>query len=93
MKSGFLTVNLGVPGVSRVVKGRTGVFLCRRRLWTIDLHAGGVPARVVVGGMPHVEGRTMREKRHTLMTKMDHIRKMLLLEPRGVSMPEREYHL
>jgi proline racemase len=72
-----------VLGVSRVVKGRTGVSLCRRRLWTIDLHAGGEPARVVVGGMPHVEGRTMREKRHTLMTKMDHIRKMLLLEPRG----------
>jgi proline racemase len=49
----------------------------------VDLHAGGEPARVVIGGMPFVQGTTMREKRETLMTKMDHIRKILLLEPRG----------
>jgi hypothetical protein len=48
-------------------------------LRSIDLHAAGEPARVIVGGMPAVEGTTMMEKRKTLMDQMDYIRKLLLL--------------
>jgi proline racemase len=54
-----------------------------RVLHTVDLHAAGEPARVVVGGMPHVPGKTMYEKRAYIMENLDGIRKLLLLEPRG----------
>ena len=53
---------------------------------TIDLHAGGEPARVILSGhaiLPSVEGRTMAEKRIHFMKHHDHIRRLLLLEPRG----------
>lgn len=52
-------------------------------MWTIDLHAGGEPARVVVGGFPCAKGITMHEKRKYIMENADHLRKVLLLEPRG----------
>eukprot|EP00041_Stephanoeca_diplocostata_P013532 m.237381 g.237381 ORF g.237381 m.237381 type:complete len:389 (-) comp19369_c0_seq4:136-1302(-) len=52
-------------------------------LGTIDCHAAGEPARVVISGMPSVAGRTMMEKRIVLMNEMDHFRKLLLQEPRG----------
>lgn len=54
-----------------------------RVLTTVDCHAAGEPARVVVGGMPHVPGATMYEKRAYIMEHLDGIRKLLLLEPRG----------
>lgn len=50
---------------------------------TVDCHAGGEPARVVVKGFPEVPGKTMNEKREYIMENLDHIRKILILEPRG----------
>lgn len=50
---------------------------------TIDLHAEGEPARVVISGVPTVEGNTMYEKRQYFMDHLDHIRKLLIREPRG----------
>lgn len=50
---------------------------------TIDVHAEGEPARVVVGGVPKVQGETMFEKRQYFMENLDHIRKLLITEPRG----------
>jgi len=55
----------------------------RRTLQVIDCHAEGEPARVVVGGLPHVPGTTMLEKRAHLRDYMDDLRKLLILEPRG----------
>jgi len=53
------------------------------RLKCIDCHAGGEPARVVVGGVPQISG-TMQEKRNLMMQpRLDALRKLLLLEPRG----------
>ena len=49
----------------------------------VDAHACGEPARVVVGGMPKVEGTTMQEKREFLREKRDDIRQLMLREPRG----------
>ena len=58
--------------------GSTGI-----RLKCIDCHAGGEPARVVVGGLPQISG-TMQEKRARMMQPdLDALRKLLLLEPRG----------
>ena len=54
-----------------------------RKLQCVDCHAGGEPARVVIGGLPHIAGN-MREKRKRMMQPdLDAIRKLLLLEPRG----------
>lgn len=50
---------------------------------SIDCHAAGEPARVLVNGVPHIQGRTMYEKRNTFMENFDHIRKLVLQEPRG----------
>ena len=37
----------------------------QRLLQVIDCHAEGEPARVVVGGLPHIAGADMCEKRGT----------------------------
>ena len=54
-----------------------------RRLQVIDCHAGGEPARVVVGGLPHVPGASAAHKRTHMLERMDGLRKLLMLEPRG----------
>ena len=53
------------------------------RIRTIDAHAAGEPLRLVVEGMPAPDGRTMLEKRAWAMKRLDHLRKSLILEPRG----------
>ncbi|MGE0863188.1 MAG: proline racemase family protein [Vicinamibacterales bacterium] len=53
------------------------------RIRTIDSHTGGEPLRLVVEGMPSPEGRTMLEKRTWAMKRLDHLRKSIMLEPRG----------
>lgn len=50
---------------------------------TIDTHTMGDPTRIVVGGMPEVEGDTIFEKKQNLIKKYDYIRSSLILEPRG----------
>lgn len=49
----------------------------------IDLHAGGEPGRVIVGGVLDVPGQTMFEKMRYLATQGDDLRKRMLREPRG----------
>jgi proline racemase len=49
----------------------------------VDAHACGEPGRVIVGGVRDVPGRTMFEKARYLETRMDHVRKRMLNEPRG----------
>ena len=53
------------------------------RIRTIDAHAAGEPLRLVVEGLPAPEGRTMLEKRAWAIKRLDHLRKPLILEPRG----------
>jgi proline racemase len=50
---------------------------------TIDAHAAGEPLRLIVDGLPSPEGRTMLEKRAWSMKRLDHLRRSLMLEPRG----------
>lgn len=54
-----------------------GTFSC------IDAHTCGNPVRVVSGGVPHLEGATMLEKRAFFLEHYDWIRKALMFEPRG----------
>jgi proline racemase len=53
------------------------------RIRTIDAHAAGEPLRLVTEGLPAPDGRTMLEKRAWAMKRLDHLRKALILEPRG----------
>jgi len=50
----------------------------------IDCHAGGEPARVVLSGVKlPSKHKTALQKRAYMMEHLDHLRKLLLLEPRG----------
>lgn len=50
---------------------------------TIDAHAAGEPLRLVVEGLPSPEGKTMLEKRAWAQKHIDHLRRAIMLEPRG----------
>ena len=50
---------------------------------TIDMHTGGEPLRVIVDGLPALEGKTVLEKRRYFREHYDHIRTGLMWEPRG----------
>jgi len=52
-------------------------------LKTIDAHAGGEPLRLIVAGFPSPRGKTMLAKREWVRTYADHLRRALMLEPRG----------
>jgi proline racemase len=49
----------------------------------IEVHAGGEPGRVIVGGVIDVPGATMFAKMRYLAERRDGIRKRMLQEPRG----------
>lgn len=53
------------------------------RIDTIDAHTAGEPLRLIVGGFPTVEGRTILEQREYVREHLDHLRRALMLEPRG----------
>ncbi len=53
------------------------------RIRTLDAHTCGEPFRIIVGGMPEVQGATILERRRYARTHLDHIRRALMLEPRG----------
>jgi proline racemase len=50
---------------------------------TIDAHTAGEPLRLVVDGLPTPEGATMLERRAWARKHLDHLRRALMLEPRG----------
>jgi trans-L-3-hydroxyproline dehydratase len=50
---------------------------------TIDAHAAGEPLRLIVDGFPSPHGRTMLDKREWVRAHADHLRRALMLEPRG----------
>jgi trans-L-3-hydroxyproline dehydratase len=53
------------------------------RVTTIDMHTGGEPLRVIVDGLPPIEGQTVLEKRRYFRDHYDHLRTGLMWEPRG----------
>ncbi|TDH38050.1 proline racemase [Pseudohoeflea suaedae] len=52
-------------------------------LRVIDMHTGGEPLRIVTHGYPHVPGATILEKRAHVRDELDHLRRILMFEPRG----------
>jgi 4-hydroxyproline epimerase len=60
--------------------------MSRKTFFCIDAHTCGNPVRVVAGGIPHLIGTTMSEKRQHFIKTFDWIRKGLMFEPRGHDM-------
>lgn len=54
-----------------------------RMIQAVDLHAGGEPGRVIVGGVLDVPGATMFEKMTWLRANGDDLRLRMVREPRG----------
>src|SRR5215203_760814 len=53
------------------------------RIQTIDAHTAGEPLRLIVSGFPSVKGKTILEQREYVRKRHDHLRRALMLEPRG----------
>ena len=53
------------------------------RMATVDMHTGGEPVRIVVSGYPDIPGDTILAKRRYVSTELDHLRRLLMFEPRG----------
>ena len=66
---------------------RRGVRLDRGRmsgpLTVVDMHTGGEPLRIVTSGYPDLPKGTILEKRAHVRDHLDHLRKILMFEPRG----------
>ena len=54
-----------------------------RMITAIDAHTGGEPLRIITSGMLPILGDDILAKRIYCKENLDHIRKMLMLEPRG----------
>ena len=68
---------------SRRSHGTMGRMRLDRIITAVDAHAGGEPGRVIIGGVHDVQGATMLEKRDHLAEHGDHLRRLMLREPRG----------
>jgi len=49
----------------------------------VDYHTGGEPFRIVTGGVETPEGATILERRRDALQRLDHVRRLLVFEPRG----------
>ncbi|HEX5829027.1 MAG TPA: proline racemase family protein [Candidatus Limnocylindrales bacterium] len=57
----------------------------KRVFHAVDSHTEGMPTRVITGGVGVIPGATMFDRRRYFIEHLDHIRKLLMFEPRGHS--------
>ena len=50
---------------------------------TVDYHTGGEPFRIVTGGVEPLRGTTVLDRRRDALARLDHVRRLLVFEPRG----------
>jgi proline racemase len=50
---------------------------------TVDYHTGGEPFRIVTGGVEGPQGSTILDMRRDALARLDHLRRLLVHEPRG----------
>ncbi len=50
---------------------------------TTEMHTGGEPVRIVESGYPEIVGDTILAKRRYARENLDHLRRLLMFEPRG----------
>lgn len=48
-----------------------------------DMHTGGEPLRIITGGYPAIPKGTILQKRKYVRDHLDHLRRILMFEPRG----------
>ena len=53
------------------------------KITTIEAHTAGEPLRIITSGYPEVPGATILQRRAYAKQHLDHLRRMLMLEPRG----------
>ncbi len=53
------------------------------KIEAVDYHTAGEPFRIVTGGVEQLQGRTILEKRRWALEHVDHVRQLLVFEPRG----------
>ena len=49
----------------------------------VDYHTGGEPFRIVTGGVELLRGETVLDRRRDALDRLDHVRRLLVFEPRG----------
>jgi proline racemase len=49
----------------------------------VDYHTGGEPFRIVTGGVESPRGDSILDKRRDALERLDHVRRLLVYEPRG----------
>jgi proline racemase len=49
----------------------------------VDYHTGGEPFRIVTGGVELPRGETVLDRRRDALERLDHVRRLLVFEPRG----------
>ena len=54
-----------------------------RPIRTVEYHTAGEPFRIVTGGVPELEGRTVVARRRWALDHLDGVRRLLVNEPRG----------
>ena len=64
-------------------KGECPVISFSRSISVIDAHTEGEPVRVVVSGLPRIQGSTMIDKMNWFETHLSGARELLTREPRG----------
>jgi len=55
----------------------------KRVFHAVDSHTEGMPTRVITGGIGVIPGDSMFERRRYFLEHLDHVRKLLMYEPRG----------
>ncbi|MCB0664348.1 MAG: proline racemase family protein [Saprospiraceae bacterium] len=69
--------------IQRNIKGPLVLPDGEMRFQTVDLHTCGEPLRVILSGIPSLRGSTILQKRSEFSKNYDHIRRLLMYEPRG----------
>ena len=54
-----------------------------QKIHTVDAHTEGEPLRIISSGYPEIIGSTILEKRQYVTKHLDHLRQLLMFEPRG----------
>lgn len=54
-----------------------------KMITTTDVHVAGEPLRIITSGFPEIKGKTQLERRAYCTKHLDHLRKVLMYEPRG----------
>lgn len=53
------------------------------KISVVDSHTGGEPTRTIFSGFPELAGKSMAERKNDFENHFDHLRRALILEPRG----------